>query len=376
MTNNFFIEVNRQKLKGFQSVQVTKTLENFVDTFSIELSTQEKIINKLRVPQNLIKAGDEIRIFIDENLIFTGFSDKVSIAYNIDNHQTNIGGRSRTGDLVDSSMIRKSYSQKDFKRLVENVLTDNGYTDISVLSNTTVDQIENSTLFKKQTNTKTSTQTIFEFLDSYAQKVQVLLRTNEEGNIVLTREENGNTIGNLINTKNNPNNNIKSATIIVDNINRFRFNQVQGQGDNSSYFTSTVNQSGESEDTLIRSPRRKISSAKSASVSDELGDLAKWETNLRRAKSLNYSCVVQGYYNDKKSTSLWQPNTLVKVLDDKCLLDGQFLIKGVIYNKAINGGSTTTLNIVNRGAFNLDPDIIVAQLDSNDFASQLSNNQT
>ncbi len=376
MTNNFFIEVNRQKLKGFQTVQVTKTLESFVDIFAITVSTQEKIINKLRVPQNLIKAGDEIRIFIDDNLIFTGFADQVSIAYNTDTHETNINGRSRTSDLIDSSMIQKSYSQKDFKRLVENVLTDNGYTDISVLNNTTIDEIENSTLFKKQTNTKTSSQTIFDFLDSYAQKVQVLLRTNEEGNIVLTREESGNTIGNLISTKNNPNNNIKSATIIIDNINRFRFNQVQGQGDNSSYFTSTVNQTGEFEDTLIRSPRRKISSAKSASVSDELGDLAKWETNLRRAKSLNYSCIVQGYYNDKKSTSLWQPNTLVKILDDKCLLDGQFLIKGVTYNKAINGGSTTTLNIVNRGTFNLDPDIIVTELDSNDFASQLSNNQS
>lgn len=376
--NDFFIEINNQKFKGFKTVSVTKSLENFVDTFNITISTKEKIVNNQRVPQNLIKVQDTIRILIDNNLILTGFVDQLSISYDANNHETTIAGRSKTSDLVDSNMRQISYNLRDFKQLVETVLSDNGYTDIDVLSDTTIKALEDNTGssdfgFAEDKNTKVANQTIFEFLDLYAQKVQILLRTDEEGNILLTREETENTIGNLISTKNNSNNNIKSASINIDNTNRFRFNELQSQGDNKSYWKSTTNQTSSSDDTLVRSPRRKIVIAKSSSLTDELNDLAKWEVNLRRAKSINYSCTVQGYYNDKKSTSLWQVNKLVKVLDDKCLLDGQFLIKDITFNKSEGGGSTTTLNIINRGAFTLDPDIIVDELNSNDFASQLVN---
>ncbi len=376
--NEFFIEVNNQKFKGFKTVSVTKSLENFVDIFNITISTKEKIINNQRIPQNLIKVQDKIRIFIDENLILTGFVDQLSISYDVDNHETIISGRSRTSDLVDSNMKQISYTIKDFKQLIEAVLSDNGYTDISVSSDTTIKQIEEKTndsgfSFQEEKDTKVSNQTIFEFLDLYAQKVQILLRTDEEGNILLTREETENTIGNLISTKNNLNNNIISASISIDNTNRFRFNELQSQGDNKSYWKSTTNQTSSSDDTLVRSPRRKITVAKSSSLTSELTDLAKWGVNLRRAKSINYTCAVQGYYNDKKSTSLWNINKLVKVLDDKCLLDGQFLIKDVTFNKSVEEGSTTTLNITNRGAFTLDPETIVKELDSNDFASRLVN---
>jgi prophage tail gpP-like protein len=106
-----------------------------------------------------------------------------------------------------------------------------------------------------------------------------------------------------------------------------------------------------------------------ASTNTSLARLAIWQVNLRRAKGQRYDCTIQGFYSNKE---IWQANTLVQILDDKCQLNGEFLIQGVSYQKS-NSGTFTTLSIVNKGAFTLTP-ATIRSLSSNDFASGLFKN--
>ncbi len=381
MTNNFFLEVNGVRFEGFLKASLTQTLENFVDTFSFILSIKDEIKNNRRNPQNLIKAQDKVRIFIDNNLKLTGFVDKLTISWDDKSHEMLINGRSRTSDLVDSDIIGTGYKDLfNFETLVRSVLDQNGYTGIKIINNlgTLPINLKNDSSGgwgdSDDEGGKTTNEKIFSFLDRYAVEAKVLLRTNKDGNLVITREESEKTIGSLINTKNNQNNNTKAGKITIDSSNSFRFNEIYATEDNSfTGWSATSQPPAIFEDELVRSPRRSRTAKKFTSNAQDVVGIIEWETNLRRAQSRNYSCVAQGYYTDKKSTDLWEVNKLVPVIDDKCQINSQCLIKGVTYTKDLDNGTLTKLDIVQKGTFNLDPDKVTKDLASNDFGNGLIN---
>jgi prophage tail gpP-like protein len=364
MMNKVFLEINGIKYEGWKSVSISKSIENLSGQFSFTSSVNELFINNERFIENPIKAQDEARIFIDDELIISGTVESLDINYDSSSHTINVSGRDKTGDLIDSSIIQNSYKLRDFKVLAETVLKENGYSDIKVIN--LIDNIKNLPLEEK-IETKEG-DSIFSFLDRYGKKLQVLLNTNSDGDLIITREGLEDAGGALISTKGNENNNILGANVQINTKDRFRFVEVLSQADNDSFDANSVRQDGSAEDEVIRSPRRIIINSSTTSTSDLLNDLANWNVNLRRAKGLRYNCRVVGYYND--AGLIWKPNTLVQVFDDKCQLNGRFLIQGVSYSKS-NQGSFTDLSIVNQGAFSLDVETAVKLTSSNDFASNL-----
>jgi prophage tail gpP-like protein len=351
MPNDIFLEINGIRYEGWQSVNVSKSIEHLSGQFSFESSVKEVFLNNQRFIENPIKAQDEARIFIDDNLIITGTVEELNIAYSSDSHGISVSGRDKTGDLIDSSAIQKSYNINNFPNLIRLVLSDNGYADIKVKN----DVFGLKALGSSEKIKTEAGDTVFSFLDRYAKKLQVLLNTDADGNIIITREGSTDAGGVLLSTKNNPNNNIFSANLSINTKQRYRFVEVYSQADNKSYGVSAVSQKGAAEDDIIRAPRRIRINSSNTTTSDFLNDLAKWNVNVKRAKGQRYSARVVGYYADQASNTLWQPNTLVQVLDDKCNLDGSFLIQGVSYTKSSSGGSFTDLSIVNQGAFSLSP---------------------
>jgi prophage tail gpP-like protein len=350
MPNNIFLEINGIRYEGWTSVNVSKSIENLSGQFSFESSVREVFLNNERFIENPIKAQDEARIFIDDNVIITGTVEALNISYSKDNHGISVSGRDKTGDLIDSSAIQKTYNINSFPVLIRTVLTDNGYTDIDVSN----DVLGLKSLGSNEKIKTESGDTVFSFLDRYAKKLQVILSTDSDGNIIITREGSTDAGGALVSTKNNSNNNILSANLSIDTKQRYRFVEVYSQADNNSYGVNAVSQKGTAEDDIIRAPRRIRINSTNTTTSDFLNDLAQWNVNVKRAKGQRYNARVVGYYADVESKTLWQPNTIVEVKDDKCNLDGTFLIQGVSYIKS-GSGSYTDLSIVNQGAFSLSP---------------------
>jgi prophage tail gpP-like protein len=180
MANDIFIEVNKIRYSGFTDVSITKSLNHFASSFTASLVSKETFIGNDRIIDNPIKIQDEVRVYIDSQLEITGFVEDLKIKCSSDEHMIRISGRDKTGDLIDSSIISKSYKTRDLKRLIELVLADNGYNDIKVIQQSpNIDNLEDNETVEAENN-----DTIFSFIDRYAKKVQVLLITNEEGNIV------------------------------------------------------------------------------------------------------------------------------------------------------------------------------------------------
>lgn len=364
MANDVFLDVNKIRYSGFTDVNIGKSLDQFAGSFSATLVSKELFIGEERIIENPIKLGDEVQVYIDSQLIMTGFVESLNINYSADSHSITVSGRDKAGDLIDSSVIAKTYKTRDLQRLIQLVLSDNGYSNISVIQQSlNIDSLE-----KNEKVAAESGDTIFSFIDRYAKKVQVLLTTNADGDILLTREGSTKVGTDLVSLKQGDKNNIKSASLDLNTTDRFRFVEVHAQATNDSFGANTVEQKGSEEDTDIRSPRRIRVISSIASESAILKDAAKWQLNVRRAKGLKYKCVVVNYLTEGEKGDIWKINQTVNIKDDKCSLDGEFLISEVTFIKSLQG-STTQLNIVNKGSYTIDPLALVSKDLGNDFIS-------
>ncbi len=349
--SDILIEVNGKKYDGFVEAECSGGVESMARKFRFKTTAKS-------LTQNDLKAQDKVRIFLDNNLFLTGKIERLRISYSPTNHDIEVSGRDQIGDLIDSSIIQKEYAQRDFVLLLTAVLKDNGYSNIKIVDN--VGKISRIKLEEGESVKTEKGETIAEFLDRYAQKVQVLLFSDENGDLTISREGDQPSAGAILSRIGDSNSNVLGATIDLDISERYRFIEIFAQSGNDSYSVSTVDQSSIAIDSEIIYPRRKRITQGTASKTLTLSDWAKWNVVIRKAKGSRYQCRVQDFYTKPGSIAPWEINTLAQVKDDRCQIDGQFLIQGVTFFKSL-AGTFTDLSIVNRGSFSLiDPKLIKA----------------
>ncbi len=369
--SDIFLEVNGIRYSGFTGAEVSRNMEDFGGKFTFSSTVKE---TTALVIQNDLRVQDAIKIYIDDNIVMNGYIEELEISYSTSSHQIVVSGRDRTGDLIDSSIIKNQYSQTNFIKLAEIVLKQNGYSDIKIING--IDSLpiltpgassDPESLDGDKIVTEEG-ETIAAFLDRYARQVQVLLLTNENGDLQITNEGSQVMKGDLISAGNQAN--ILSASIKISTIDRFRTIQVYSGGKNDDFTVQSIDQIGTATDNEIRNPRRKIITVPTSSQVNSLSKLAQWNVNIRRAKDTMYTCQVQGFYNTRAGKELWRINTLVQIKDERCQIDGQFLIKGVTYRKDLNG-SFTELSIVEKGAFSAEPQVSKSSSTGNSFGENL-----
>ena len=338
--SKIFLEVQGVKYEGFTDIAVNGAMENFSSSFSFSTTVKE---NSLGIIQNDLKLGQQARVFIDTTLAITGYIESLDISYSSGSHSINVSGRDIGGDLIDSSIRQKSYIQRDFQKLINLVLVDNGYS-IKVIN-----KVGTLTLEPTETIKTEQGDSVFDFLDRYAKKLQVLLKINPNGDLEIIREDDE-VVKNFLINDFTQNNNILSASLNLSTVNRFNAIQVYSQDNNRTHKKTSISQKGTAIDSSIRTTRRKIITIDTASQSKSLKALAEWNVNLRRAKGSRYSCKVVGFYSGK---DIWQPNKLVNIVDLTAQVRGNFLIQGVEFSQSLQG-SFTTLDIVERGAFSAE----------------------
>jgi prophage tail gpP-like protein len=338
--SKILLEVAGIKYEGFTDVGVNSALENFSSSFSFSTTVKE---NSLGIIQNDLKLGQQARVFVGDDLVVTGFIESLDISYSAGSHSINVSGRDIGGDLIDSSIRQKSYIQRDFFKLINLVLADNGYS-IKVIN-----RVGTLTLEPTETIKTEQGDSVFDFLDRYAKKLQVLLKINPNGDLEIIRED-SDVVKNFLINDFTENNNILSASLNLSTINRFNVIEVYSQSNNKTHTTTGISQKGTATDPSIRKTRRKRITMDSASQSKSLTALAEWNVNLRRAKGSRYTCKVVGFYSGK---NVWQPNKLVNIIDYTAQVQGNFLIQGVEFSQSLQG-SFTTLDIVERGAFSIE----------------------
>lgn len=354
--SNIYLEVEGEKYEGFTDVMVNSSLENFCSSFAFSTTVKEKVSflgKRTGKIQNDIKLQSKVRVLIDDIVVITGYVEDLNVDYDATNHTITYSGRDIGGDIVDSSIKQKTYKQRNFAVLLKMVLFENGFTTVRVINKAGNLYLESSETIKTEQGEK-----IFDFMDRYAKKLQVILKINEYGNLVIMRESDE-VVKNMLINNLTSDNNILSANLNLTTKDRFNVVEVYSQSNNKTHTKKSISQKGIAEDKTIRKTRRIAIDLKTASNSPTLKALAQWNINLRRAKGSRYRCKVVDYYSERIQKilflnvgydKLWKPNTLVDIVDDIAQVKGTFLIQGVEFQKNVNG-SFTTLDIVERGSF-------------------------
>lgn len=343
---------------GFLEASVTLSMDALAHGFRF-VATSDK--------DNLLpfKGGEPCSVLIDDFLVTTGFIELVEVTHSANSHEINIQGRSKTGDLVDSSLDALELNapitiQTCIQRVIEQLNQDITVTDQSGSDpfNEAEDRLGPSV-----------GENAFDFISRLAKKRQVLLNTDSEGNVLITRSEAVQTDSSLLNLINPTdfNNNILSARVSYNHMKRFNKYIVKSQLNVSSLIfssgltdlTSVVDQGGNSQDNFVsddgaRVGRQLVLRAEKASSTEQSRLRATWEANIRRARSGSYSATVNGFINN--TGQVWELNTIVNVIDEFSDINANKLINRIEFSTSVNGGDITRLGMVETDAYQVSLD--------------------
>ncbi len=358
--NNLQIDINGQRFTGFTYASVARSMDALCGTFFFSTTVKEDADGLIA---NGLKMDDKVEIFIDDQKVMTGYIEELSIDAGVNSHELSFGGRDITSDIIDSSMPEFSYNNsKNFKNLIEGVLKEAGI-NIKVINNLTSQDLDtlNFNAFEGDGKAANLDSTIFDFFDHFAKQKQVLLLTNENGDLVITREESKVSPGALTCKTNNNNNNIISASVNINTYERFSKVNISSQ-DTNAVDKNLINQDAFATDSQIRkSKQQRIFYPNKNTDPNALQNMSQWHVNMYKAKGTRYSTVTQGYYAQPVSELLWEINTLVDVEDDLTTVKGQYLIEGFSFTKDVDSGSITRLNIVNKGSYSVKKEIEITK---------------
>lgn len=325
---------------GWKSVRVTRSIEQLAGTFDLEI-TERWPGQPAASP---IRPGQKCQLFLDGEAVVTGYVDTVMIDYDATRHSIRVTGRDKTGDLVDCSVIYKSgqWHNVGLDQLARDLTQPYA---IQVIVEADVGSAFSS--FSVQEG-----ESVFECLERAARMKALLLTSNPEGDLVITRAGNHRLDAGLV-----EGGNIKAARGEFSWKDRFSRYTIKGQGrlgaDGDSEHAAPA---ALVEDEIITRYRPLIVLAESHGQNASLRDRAEWERNVRRGRSARGSITVQGW--SRPDGALWQPNTLVPVTSPLLWLGmngvpAEMLVVGCTWTLDDSGGTLTELAIARPESFQL-----------------------
>lgn len=343
------LEVNGIEYKDFITLETQLRLDALSNTFTFEAAVPG-------VSQLSFKKGDPVRVIVDGEPVVTGFVEIIAGGYDPESHSVTIQGRDKTGDIIDSTLddLGDLRSPISLKSIIEKAISNISNT-IKVIDNANpkkFNEAEDITAPEPGKNT-------FEFIEDLARHRQVLLTSDSDGNIVIEKTPGGNSNGLLQNITGAANNNIISADFSYDDTGRFNvykfvssLNPIALNKTSNTQITTLVSQKGAIIDTGIRIGRQLVLIAESSFSDDSNDARAKWEANIRKARGLAYSCIVQDY-RPEPGFDIWLPNRLVNIVDEFADINAQMLINTVNFSMSTTTGRLTTLTLVEKNAYTL-----------------------
>lgn len=321
---------------GWKTVLATRSIETMAGSFELGITDRWPGQPK----SSPIKPGQKCALFLDGKRVITGWVDLVSPDFDSGNHTIRVSGRDKTCDLVDCSAIHKSGQWHHVK--IDQLARDLAKPyDLDVVIDADVGSAFSSFAIQEG-------ESVFECLDRAARMKALLLTSNAEGNLLITRASETRLDIGLVEGRN-----IKAARAEFSWKERFSSYIVKGQGRlGADGETAHSAPSATIADPAITRHRPLIVLAESHSKNTTLRDRAEWERNIRRGRGARGSITVQGW--TRPDGELWQPNVLVPVTSPTLWLDNtDMLIVGCTYGLDDQKGTLTELAIARPDAFQL-----------------------
>ncbi|WP_233869215.1 phage baseplate assembly protein [Paraburkholderia adhaesiva] len=286
-----------------------------------------------------IRPDSAVQLLLDGDPVVTGWVDEVNTDADDRSHSMQIDGRDRTCDLVDCSAIYKTGQWRGvtLERIVRDLVAPY---DITVTVNADVGATFPS--FNLQEG-----ETVFQAMDRAARMRAVLLTSDSNGGLLLTRAANAPIATRLVFGEN-----IKKIAYRESLKERFSEYRVKGQGKGNMnvYGKAVRGYASATDSALTRYRPLIILSEKQAGQDFSLQQRIDWERDVRIGRGTRVTITVQGWSH---ADGLWRPNTLVSVQAPEFDISDQLLIAKIRYLLNERTGTTSELELADPRAFAL-----------------------
>lgn len=309
MADQITLRIDGTDYRGWKSAAVRRSMQRPADTFELTL-TERWADGAAPRP---ITPGLACEVHLGEERVISGYVDDAMPQYDAKNHTIVVNGRSRAGDLVDCSIEARQWKQRTLLQIARELAEPFG---VSVSADVDVGDA-----FRQQSIQPG--QGIHEFLDQLARIRGVLLVSEPNGDLLITRAGQKRIRTPLVLGEN-----IRSAAGQFSARDLFSTYKVQSQQagtDNAWGSDAAEPEASVSDDRLGRYRPVLVETEQSADIAG-CRQRAKWERNVRFGRGRSVVYTVQGWRHDG---GLWQANRLVPVRDRYLGIDADRLITGV-----------------------------------------------
>ena len=323
---------------GWTDVAITRSMECLAPTFDVALADVWAQGNAA-LP---IQEGDICVLRVGTENIINGFVEEAEFSYDANGYKIGVKGGARTVDLAECSaaVVGNEWHHQDLTAIATFLCQPFG---ISVIPDTDV-----GGPFAKFALLDHS-ETVFDALDRACRMRGVLMMTDGNGNLLITRAGT-----------------IRTASTIRRGFNVVRGSRKGSWKDRFSAYTVKSQMSGD--DTLMGPAASSVKAmsldgnmsryrplvvvAETQENAFELKKRADWERNVRAGRSLSLTYVLEGWSNTE---GVWEPNVLVRVVDDKFCVDAELIISEVKLSLSSDEGQMTEITVTDPDSFSVKP---------------------
>jgi len=353
---DFELFIGSTKLESFTNGWVRRELDTLADSFEFQYADL-RLAPGDPLP---VRAGNECTIKLRGNTLLTGYVDDTSIQYDAESLSLTVRGRSKTGDLVDSSIIRKGgrWNNVTLERIASDICEPFGV-------QVTVDHLEGIDEVFKRFAVEPG-ESCIDAIQRAARLRSAWATCTVDGGLHITRAATGRRVPVALEYGKN----IISGERFDSWAQRHSTYYLKGQVPSDDEMNGRA--ASQVADNIVDGAIDRYRPLLLVSTGhDRKGDLkrrAQWERNRRAGTGDRYLYRVDGYGYDSKeyvgqfkqhrrdSYRLWQPNMEVKVEDPRLEATGWFLVAAVSYRwqaEGDDGGRTTDLTVTRKEAFSL-----------------------
>jgi prophage tail gpP-like protein len=347
------VMVNGTPFSGWLEIAINRSVEKGSGDTRLKISPQPGKPFPL-------KLGDKIKVLLNARGLINGHVHEVDGAHGWGEHFIQVTVRDKTQDLIDSTIgpgieIKPPITLGDAARQIIGHMG----LDVDVIEKVTTEPFKDGEAPVHSVDDKG-----FSFLEQWARKRQAILTTDGDGNLVIWRNEGERSGGSLHRgPPDDAKNNVIRATYKATDFNQANLTAVSAQksANDQPYWEglnkgtplgdalAMSNKYGTANDTSIRPERRKHIRASKGVDGATPDDSAAWESNVARARAMEYTAEVAGH--GPTSTSLWMPGMVVPVSDYFFDLEDELLIKEIGFHVTWGGGGTTQLRLCDADSF-------------------------
>jgi len=325
--NEVSLSVNGKRYVGWQDIQVEKSLSALCGAFQVQL-IDTRPLDKSDWPINM---GDQVKVYINDQLLLTGYVDDINMEYDETRHSILIAGRDALEDLVDCHRAvgqRREWLSQTPEAIIRALVAPFG---TSVRFDTAALSAAREEMFSISDG-----DTVHETIRKLCRKHNVQMLTHGDGVLVFTRTGSERAVDRLETGINILRGGLKQS-------NRDRFSHYYVKGTAIGFDEKTVadfaHPKGEARDQLISRYRPYVIIEDTNTNIGNCSTRAKAEAALRAGRSRVYEYDVPGWL--QSDGSVWKLNQLVELKERRHAFDGTLLIDQIRFVQSTDAQRTT-----------------------------------